>query len=449
MILFNTTEIRFSILLIGTLKSGEKSMRNQLSDLLKINHYALLIFPYWNDTLLKNWEKAVLDLLIAIQKGITLAEFYQELMKLASLLNDGHTMVYLPKEIKESLNYLPLTLSLIEEELVITSADDFYKDFLYQPIKKINQQTTKEYLDQIKLFSWPHQPSFSLKYHQLLTSLFYPANEITIEFESEEKLLVPFQPKKFNQFGSNVLKNQNEIDIYYETDSIVIAKIRNKMLVKIKHFMTEDVVSDFYHYLDDYLRADELIFDLRGNPGGNSGLADQIAQAFFDQPLEMEKSYRQVIDGEKIASASMALYSKKQQALTEQEKSQYQIFNHQFLESRIEKNQFLDYQGVLKDVKVTILQDELTYSSAENFIINFDNQKRALILGERTAGSTGQPAWIELKTGGMFMITAKRVEYPNGKKHHNIGINPDVLLPKTIENQQVNRDFLLEYVLNN
>ncbi|TPO31570.1 hypothetical protein FJV56_25270, partial [Salmonella enterica subsp. enterica serovar Typhimurium] len=127
------------------------------------------------------------------------------------------------------------------------------------------------------------------------------------------------------------------------------------------------------------------------------------------------------INSERVASATMNLYNIKDDTAKKEYKEFYEVLKHQYLEVTIEKSNFKQYQGLLKLVKVKILQNRMTYSSAENFIINFDSNKRALLIGENTAGSTGQPAWIKLKTGGMFMITAKRVEYPNGKTHHNIG----------------------------
>ena len=263
-----------------------------------------------------------------------------------------------------------------------------------------------------------------------MTSFFHPSQELVLEFTSGELVKVPFKETPFEKKVVNDFLLDNSFEAFTEKESILIGQLNHQIIIKINHFMSEEVVTTFYEYIDKYLENMDIVFDVRGNLGGNSGFANEIAQAFFEEPLETERSYRQIIDGEKLASSTMILYNKEGTSMDKEELAAYQQLNHQFLVSQIEINEHPKYQGVLKEAKVTILQDKLTYSSAENFIINFDNKNRATLIGENTAGSTGQPAWIKLKTGGMFMVTAKKVRYPNGKKHHNIGVEPSIHLPE-------------------
>ena len=78
-------------------------MKDKISDILTINHYVLTVFPYWTDELMSKWQEKVTTLLMSVNEEMTQVEFYKELMKLAAVLNDGHTLVYLPKEIKEEI----------------------------------------------------------------------------------------------------------------------------------------------------------------------------------------------------------------------------------------------------------------------------------------------------------------------------------------------------------
>lgn len=52
-------------------------------------------------------------------------------------------------------------------------------------------------------------------------------------------------------------------------------------MVKIQHFMSETMVKDFYRHVELLQQADKLIIDVRGNLGGNSGFAEELAQAFY------------------------------------------------------------------------------------------------------------------------------------------------------------------------
>ena len=45
------------------------------------------------------------------------------------------------------------------------------------------------------------------------------------------------------------------------------------------------------------------------------------------------------------------------------------------------------------------------------------------------------------------MVTAKKVEYPNGKKHHNLGIEPDVFVSETLTSKRNKIDAILNYAL--
>ena len=89
-------------------------MKDKISDILIINHYVLTVFPYWTDELMSKWQEKVTTLLMSVNEEMTQVEFYKELMKLAAILNDGHTLVYLPKEIKEEIGYFPVELGLLE-----------------------------------------------------------------------------------------------------------------------------------------------------------------------------------------------------------------------------------------------------------------------------------------------------------------------------------------------
>ena len=416
-------------------------MNNQLSDVLKIHHHVLNLYPYWSDELIETWQQEITNLLIKLNQPVSLENFYQELMRLASLLNDGHTLVYLPQEVKESHYYPPVSLALVEDQLVIASGNSKYERLFFKPIALINQQTPEEFLDSIREYAWPHHANFSLALNSVMSSLLH-GNHFKILFQSGEEVKLDFSKEPLIRKSPFLPTGEKLL----EEEGISIYRYDQKILIQLQHFMSEKTVTHFYDHVADYLEAEEIIFDLRNNQGGNSGIAYEISHAFFETPLSMEKASRQVLDAEKIANASMKVDTPFIQ-LSEEDKESRDMLHHQYLETQIETCCFENRRGILKNLPVTILQNEMTYSSAENFIINFDQGKRARLIGTTTAGSTGQPAWISLKTGGAFMVTAKQVAYPNGKEHHNIGISPDIKVPLTLEDLRVRKDVCLATAL--
>lgn len=46
-------------------------------------------------------------------------------------------------------------------------------------------------------------------------------------------------------------------------------------------------------------------------------------------------------------------------------------------------------------------------------------------------------------------MTAKKVEFPNGYNHHNIGIKPDIEINDDLATKRKNIDSILTYALRN
>ncbi len=75
---------------------------------------------------------------------------------------------------------------------------------------------------------------------------------------------------------------------------------------------------------------------------------------------------------------------------------------------------------------VVVLTGPETFSAAEDFVAELHSTKRATIVRERTAGSTGQALRIDLPGGPMARICTKHDSYPDAREFVRIGIIPDV-----------------------
>jgi C-terminal processing protease CtpA/Prc len=75
---------------------------------------------------------------------------------------------------------------------------------------------------------------------------------------------------------------------------------------------------------------------------------------------------------------------------------------------------------------VVVLVGPRTLSAAEDFLIPLHASHRATLVGQRTAGSTGQPLIIMLPGGGGAAICTKWDSYPDGREFVGVGIDPDV-----------------------
>jgi C-terminal processing protease CtpA/Prc len=99
------------------------------------------------------------------------------------------------------------------------------------------------------------------------------------------------------------------------------------------------------------------------------------------------------------------------------------------------------------DGPVVLLTSRRTFSAAEDLAAVFKWSGRGKIVGETTGGSTGQPLSVRLPGGGSAQICAKRDTYPDGSEFVGYGIHPDIDGPRTVEGVRAGRDEVLEVAL--
>lgn len=97
--------------------------------------------------------------------------------------------------------------------------------------------------------------------------------------------------------------------------------------------------------------------------------------------------------------------------------------------------------------RVILLIDALCASAAEDFIMPFKDNGRALLVGETTWGSSGQPYHEDLGDGMSFRVGAKREFFPDGSPFEGHGIAPDLPVELKATDLQAGRDPVLERAL--
>ena len=97
---------------------------------------------------------------------------------------------------------------------------------------------------------------------------------------------------------------------------------------------------------------------------------------------------------------------------------------------------------------MVLLRSAATDSSAEDFAVAFDYMKRGTIIGEPTAGSSGQPFYFLLPGGGTARVCTVRDRYPDGREFVGIGVQPNVFVRTTIVGIRSHGDEVLDAALN-
>ena len=93
---------------------------------------------------------------------------------------------------------------------------------------------------------------------------------------------------------------------------------------------------------------------------------------------------------------------------------------------------------------VTILASPRTAGAAEDLIVAFRNCARGPVIGETSAGSTGQILLLPLRRGWQLRLTVTRDAFPDGTEFARTGIAPELPIAVKVEDVLAGRDAALE-----
>ena len=192
------------------------------------------------------------------------------------------------------------------------------------------------------------------------------------------------------------------------------------LYVNLPGFMTNQVVTDFEQIFPRVQNAKGLIVDIRHNHGGNSSNGDAIISMLIDKPVPWDH----VRTPEYIPA--------------------YRGWGHQAMwheedERPIQPSRKDPFLG-----PVMVLIGPETGSAAEDFVVVLHASKRAMLVGERSDGSTGNPLIIDLPGGVKAQVCTLHCSYPDGREFVGVGVIPDVEIHPTAMDIATDRDVVLE-----
>jgi carboxyl-terminal processing protease len=94
--------------------------------------------------------------------------------------------------------------------------------------------------------------------------------------------------------------------------------------------------------------------------------------------------------------------------------------------------------------KLIVLVDQACASACEDFVMPLKVTGRAVVVGERTFGSSGQPKIVDFGDGMRLQIGAKRMMFGDGRPFEGVGIIPDIIIYPSAEQLERGDDPVLE-----
>jgi C-terminal processing protease CtpA/Prc len=184
------------------------------------------------------------------------------------------------------------------------------------------------------------------------------------------------------------------------------------------------LADEFQELIDssELAKVNGMIIDLRYSLGGRSDIADVILSSLIDQPVASPiYKYPHYI-------AAYRSWGRE---------PQWSETNNTIIPRAGNR-----YLGPL-----VILTSGVASSTAEDLAISLHYNGRAVLVGGKTAGSTGNPLRISLPGGGSFEVSTFTATYPNGREYAGIGIQPDIKIHLTQEDVYNETDPVLEKAL--
>jgi len=411
-------------------KKWTGSVEQKLWGLMTVWSEAKFNFPYFDRIPNINWDSTVQTYIPRVINADNLDAYYEVLMEFAALLKDGHTAVVPPwMFVKPGYDVPPVELQVVEDKFIIARIGDTEEIRVQKIIPglevlEINNVPVRNYLNENFLrfnsFGTP-QANETIGLIGILSGL--KDSKISLKVKEQngiERILFLTR----NSSDKNGIPFLWRSILWFMFDPLIETRMINSDIcyIRISNFGNEKVVEEFFRVLDnqDISKIKGIILDVRYNLGGNSTNAYNVVSSLTNETLKAGKW--------KSLSYVPAYRSwGRPTSWIEGEPS--------IIEPRIGKT----YAGSL-----VVLTGPGTFSAAEDFLVPLKYSRRALLVGEKTGGSTGNPIVVQLPGGGMFKVVSKRDMFPDGLEFVGIGILPDVEIHPTQQDLLDGTDSVLE-----
>jgi C-terminal processing protease CtpA/Prc len=363
-----------------------------------------------------DWNKTYIDYLPRVAATRSTREYYDVMRQLAALLQDGHSNVYLPRELHDQVYQRPaLTTALVEDKVLVTHVgnEDLARRIRVGdevlaidgvPVRRYAEQRVQPYV----AASTPQDRALRTYGDELLSGDLARPLKLRLRgadgAEREETVARGGQKSAPERFVFKVLPG----GVAY---------------IAIDDFESDKAVKALEKALPEILQARALIIDVRRNGGGNSDFGLQILSYLSLDGIPTPRSYERDSPAVQRARGDISIILKPLSTTAEP--------------VRITRKQV--FQG-----QVAVLTSARTFSAAEDFAASFRLMKRGIIVGEATGGSTGQPLSFALPGGGMARICVKRDTWPDGTSFVGKGIQPDIAAAPTVASIRAGADPVLE-----
>lgn len=385
-------------------------------------------FAFFHQVPNLNWDSCYMATIPKVLKTNNDWEYYLELQKFMSLLQDGHTRIFPPVKLRNKYfgtSTKQLTTRLIENKVIITQVleDSLRKQGLKQGMEiiAINNMNPFDYAEKCVApyvyASTPQDRQLQIFSQFLLSGSTIEPIKIGVEDFNGKQLTYTIYREPW--IMEEEMLNSEPFEFNVLANNIGYLKINNFVEGK-------DTRANFDSIYQKILLTDGLIIDVRQNIGGCTDISLYILKHFTDKPFKIGK-WRTP----KNIAAHRAWGGK----IEWFESEEYEVLPHN--------------NKPLYTKPMVLLADESTFSCAEDFCASFITMNRGKMIGAKTAGSSGNPIMFKLPGDGVALVCTKQDFLPGGKEYVGFGITPDIEIKPTIKDFIQNNDPVLNAAIKN
>ncbi|MEM9378491.1 MAG: S41 family peptidase [Planctomycetota bacterium] len=372
-----------------------------------------------------DWDAEYLAMIPRVAAAESTDAYYALLAELAAKLRDGHTSITPPRELQRRGAIPGLLTELVEDRVVV--AHVLGAEFLDAEIERGDELVTIDGVEvrahadaRIRPYqssSTPHHLDRIVFEWRLLEG---PVGPVELGFRTRDGDAITVASRRLSAEEWEFVPVQRPADPPAYRRTMLPGDVA---YVELNSFVDSTVRESFAADFDEIARAKAVILDVRRNLRGNGAVGFDVLAHFTDAPFA-------------VSSWGALRYSAVRRAWGRPAEFERRTGN------TWRAGPEACYRG-----PVIVLTSAHTFSAAEDFAAAFDALGRGKIVGETTAGSTGQPLSFRLPGGGYGRFTAKRDTYPDGSEFVGRGIAPDVAAAPTIEDFVEGVDTVLERAL--
>ena len=382
-------------------------------------------FAFFDQVPNLDWQKVLLDYLPKVRNATSNLEYYRVLQELCALLNDGHTNIYLPSELQRNIGSPAIRITSLDGPLFVTNSDKQLENTvpLGSQITAVNGIPVEEYIERnIRPYisSSTEHIKRNMEAYQLLQG--NRTDSVQIEIRTPENQLKQL----------SLSRETSNIDWVVPSEPWELSSFKKMgeiAYVSLNSFDNSRIVEEFESYLDSIQSSKGLIIDLRKNGGGNSWNGYNILKYLTDDPIITSKWKTR--DHRPAYKAWGAFVDEESENLGSWDLETLSSYKDDYwFESGPDT---ISPNDRLIKLPTIVLIGNNTASAAEDFLVAADPLQNFETMGDFTYGSTGQPMFLRLPGGGKARICTKRDTYPDGREFVGYGIQPDIMVAKTLE----------------